>query len=521
MKGAPTLLVKVVLLFVVWEICGDLRLIADGALPSPTAILLQWWQDRDVYPRHIAATVWPACIGFLLGNAIAIAGALAFVLAPALERLMRGFNIAVFAIPPIAIGPVLIITLPGIWPQITLAAISVYFPTMVMTLLGLKDVDPRPIAVIRSYGGGNLAVLRWLRLRACLPGMLGGLRVAAPAAILGAILAEFGSGARWGLGSFLLGSLGRGNPARIWGIGLTATAMAALAYALCALLARRYTTSARATTIAAGTALETPRHAGWHRLADLALSLGAIAIPFVIWWAILAGFRVSPVIARSPLAVWTYLADGPGAAEARSTILQALGQSLPWAGIGLVIALFVALGLAILGVLWRGVTAALMPVSLILQTMPLVALTPIVVLVFGRGIATTLVVTVAVTFFPAFITIAQGLSQVPKPALDLLDVYGATRMQKLRFVSLPGSLPHVCAAARLVAPAALLGVMIAEWLATGYGLGNLLNEARGELDYGMIWAVAFVAIAVSVGFYQLVRLIETRVLSRFQPASGA
>jgi len=88
-------------------------------------------------------------------------------------------------------------------------------------------------------------------------------------------------------------------------------------------------------------------------------------------------------------------------------------------------------------------------------------------------------------------------------------------------VSLPGSLPHVCAAARLVAPAALLGVMIAEWLATGYGLGNLLNEARGELDYGMIWAVAFVAIAVSVGFYQLVRLIETRVLSRFQPASGA
>jgi len=227
------------------------------------------------------------------------------------------------------------------------------------------------------------------------------------------------------------------------------------------------------------------------------------------------------VIARGPLAVWTYLMSGPGAAEARGTILQALGQSLPWAGIGLVIALFVALGLAVLGVVWRGLTAALMPVSLVLQTMPLVALTPIVVLVFGRGIATTLVVTVAVTFFPAFITIAQGLSQVPKPALELLDVYGATRMQKLRFVSLPGSLPHVCAAARLVAPAALLGVMIAEWLATGYGLGNLLNEARGELDYGMIWAVAFVAIAVSVGFYQLVRLIETRVLSRFQPASGA
>ena len=522
MRGTTQRLVTVAVLFLLWELVGDLRWIADGALPSPSAILWQWWADREVYPPHIAATIGPACIGFLIGNGIAIAAAVAFVLAPTVERLMRGFNIAVFAIPPIAVGPVLVITLPGIWPQITLAAISVYFPTVVMTLLGLKDIDPRPVAVIRSYGGGKLAVLRWLRLRACLPALLGGLRVAAPAAILGSILAEFGGGARWGLGSFLLGSLGRGNPPRIWGIGLTATAMAALAYAVCALLARRYTAGAASVTMAASAALDAPpRHRGWHRVADAALTLGAFALPFVIWWAILAVSGVSPVIARTPLGVWHYLATDAGAAEARMTIWLALGQSLPWAGIGLLIALSVALGLAVLGVAWRGVTAALMPAALILQTMPLVALTPIVVLLFGRGIATTLVVTVAVTFFPAFITLAQGLSQVPRPALDLLDVYGASRWQKLRFISLPSALPHVCAAARLVAPAALLGVMIAEWLATGYGLGNLLNEARGELDYGMIWAVAFVAVSVSVLFYQCVQLVETRVLARFQPGPGA
>jgi ABC-type nitrate/sulfonate/bicarbonate transport system permease component len=62
--------------------------------------------------------------------------------------------------------------------------------------------------------------------------------------------------------------------------------------------------------------------------------------------------------------------------------------------------------------------------------------------------------------------------------------------------------------------------MIAEWLATGYGLGGLLNTARGELDYGMIWAVAFIAVAASVGFYQLVKLVEERLLNRFQPAAG-
>jgi ABC-type nitrate/sulfonate/bicarbonate transport system permease component len=297
--------ISIIVLFLIWEIVGDLGLVGDGALPSPSSVLRQWWADREVYPPHVAATVWPAFIGFLIGNAIAIGAAVTFVLAPALERLMRGFNIAVFAIPPIAIGPVLVITLPGIWPQITLAAISVYFPTVVMTLLGLKDVDPRPIAVIRSYGGGRFAVLRWLRLRACLPGMLGGLRVAAPAAILGSILAEFGGGARWGLGSFLLGSLGRGNPARIWGIGLTATAMAALAYGLCALLARRYTAAASSVTMAASAALDPPRrHGDWQRVSDGLLTVGALVLPFLIWWTILAvsGERRSPSGITSPRA---------------------------------------------------------------------------------------------------------------------------------------------------------------------------------------------------------------------------
>jgi ABC-type nitrate/sulfonate/bicarbonate transport system permease component len=511
-------LLRFLILLSVWEVLGRWHLVAQGALPAPSAILLQWWQDRAVYPPHIWATLEPALIGFVLGDAIAALAAIAFVLLPTFEGLMRGCNIAVFGIPPIALSPVLVITLPGEWPQIVLAAVGVYFPTMVLTLLGLRDIDARPIDVIRSYGGGDLAVLRFLRLRSCLPGFLSGLRVAAPAAILGSILAEFGSGARWGLGSFLLGSLGRGNPARIWGIGLTATAMAALAYGACAALGRLSSASTAAVTIAGGR-IDTRVASGRSRMQRVLLAFGAFLAPFVLWWAILKGFGVSPVIAKTPLGVWDYLVNAPDAADAREAIAQALRESLPPAGIGLGVALSVALGLAVMGLIWRSLTALFMPAALLLQTMPLVALTPMIVLLFGRGLAATLVVTVLITFFPAFITIAQGLSKVPQASLDLLDVYGAGRLQKLRLVSLPMSLPYLCAAARLVAPASLLGVMIAEWLATGYGLGNLLNTARGELDYGMIWAVAFVAVAVSVGFYQLMKLIEDGVLRRYGAAS--
>ncbi len=512
--------VSVIIALLAWEVLGDLHLVGQGALPSPSAILSQWWQDREIYPPHLWATLKPALIGFLAGNLIAAAAALAFVLVPGLERLMRGFNVAVFGIPPIALSPVLVITLPGIYPQIVLAAVAVYFPTMVMTLLGLQDIDPRPIDVIRSYGGGPLAVLRWLRLRSCLPGLLGGLRVAAPAAILGAILAEFGSGARWGLGSFLLGSLGRGDPARIWGIGLAATLMSATAYGLCALLARRSAASMTAVTIASGRIEAKAAGGGRSRALRVLLSMAALGVPFLIWWGVLKAFEISPVIARTPLGVWQYLVSEPAAADTRAEILQALQQSLPLAGLGLIIALALALVLAVLVNQWRALGAMLMPAALFLQTMPLVALAPILVLLFGRGMAATLVITVTVTFFPALITIAQGLSQVPAASLDLLSVYGAKRWQKLLLVSLPMCLPYLCAAARLTAPAALLGVMIAEWLATGYGLGGLLNTARGELDYGMIWAVAFIAVAASVGFYQLVKLIEERLLDRFQVTAG-
>jgi ABC-type nitrate/sulfonate/bicarbonate transport system permease component len=507
--------VWVLLLLALWEVSGDFHLIAQGAMPSPSAIIVQWWLDRADYPAHIWATLQPALLGFLIGNAIAVAAAVAFVLLPVLESLMRGVNVAVFGIPPIALSPVLVITLPGNWPQIVLAAVSVYFPTMVMTLLGLRDVDPRPIDVIHSYGGGSFAVLRWLRLRSCVPGLLGGLRVAAPAAILGAILAEFGSGARWGLGSFLLGSLGRADPARIWGIGLAATLISASAYGLCALLAQRSSASMLVVTIAGGKIEEKTRATGTSRILRGLLTLGAFAMPFFLWWGLLKGFGVSAVIAKTPLGLWQYLTS---AADAAESILQALGQSLPLAGVGLGVALIVALSLAVLGTIWCNLSAVLMPAAVLLQTMPLVALTPLIVLLFGRGFAATLVITVIVTFFPAFITISQGLAQVPKSPLDLLDVYGASRLQKILKVSLPMSLPYLCAAARLVAPAALLGVMIAEWLATGYGLGNLLNTARGELDYGMIWAVAFVAVAVSVGFYQVVKLIEEAVYRRVRLA---
>ena len=90
----PSNLVKVLEIltfFIVWELLGRLRIIADGALPSVSEILLKFWEDKKDYPEHIFATVEGAGYGFLIGNLIAILAGIIFALFPWANKIFRGF----------------------------------------------------------------------------------------------------------------------------------------------------------------------------------------------------------------------------------------------------------------------------------------------------------------------------------------------------------------------------------------------------------------------------------------------
>ena len=504
---------NLLILFAIWEVAGQLKLVAGGALPPLSDILLRLWADRADYPGHVAATVWSSTLGFVFGNVLAILAGVVFVLFPRVQRLARGVNIAIFALPAIAIAPILVLTLEGNAPRVVLAALGVYFVTMTATVVGLSPYDTRSADVIRAYGGGKWQVMKLVRLRGAIPDILGGLRVAAPNAVLGAILAEFGGGGRWGLGTYLLGSLGRGDPARLWGIGLTATVIAGLSYAVFAVISVRVLGSSRSVTL--NTALPPEESdATAPGLLRLALTVGAIGLPFLVWWAFIRLTGVPEMIAKTPWGVIDYLFLADASAMARAKLGAALMQTLPITALGMVAGLAFAFLLAISSRMMPGFIRAFMPVALVTQTMPLVALTPLLVLMLGRGVSVTLWITISVTFFPAFVLLVQGLQRVPQSVLDLPRAYGASAWKELRMVSIPAALPYLFAATRLTVPRALLGVMIAEWLATGTGLGNLLNQSRGYLDYGMIWTVASVSVCLSVAFYQVVLVIERRTLRR-------
>jgi sulfonate transport system permease protein len=498
----------------IWEVMSWSMPVVRDVVASPILILAQYWSEADLYVPHILATLRSASIGFILGNFVAVAAAILFCRFPAMESAFRGVNIALFAMPPIVVGPVLAIVFRGDLPQIILAALVVYFPTMVATLVGLRDIDPRLYDVINTYGGGGNAILRFVRLRSALPAILAGLRTAAPLSVLGSILGEFGSGVRWGLGSFLLGSLGDADPARLLGIGFAATGVATAGYGVFAWIGQRTVGSTLAVTIAPNRSPDQISDRRKYSSAqDAGILVVAVILPFFMWSLILRLSRISPIIAPGPMETLRYLVAGPESADARSALLAALRQTLPLAGLGMVCGIAAAFGVAALAVVRPAVAQTILPVALFLQSMPLVALVPLVMLIFGRDTAASIVMAILVVFFPAYVMLAQGFALVPRQARELVQVYGGNRAREFVLVSVPYATPYLFAAAKLVAPRALLGVMVAEWLLSGKGLGNLLNASRGLLDYDMVWAGAVASILIAVATYQTVSLIERLIRS--------
>ena len=492
-----------------WEVAGRFIPSVRSFIATPDSILAQYWTDSNLYIPHLLSTIRSASFGFLVGTLVAIAAAILFCRFPAVESVFQGVNIALFAMPAIVVGPVLAIIFSDNLPQIILAALIVYFPTMSAALVGLRDIDPRLPDVIRIYGGDSNAILRFVRLRSALPAIFAGLRVAAPLSILGAMLGEFGSGVRWGLGSFLLGSLGDADPARLLGIGFAATVLASVGYAAFGWLGKRAAGATMAVTIAADRSPDEISSVEKYSWAQRAALLAAAALlPFLLWWFVLRVSRISPIIAPGPLQTLRFLTTAPDSAGARGTLLSALNQTLPLAGIGMLLGIAAAFFVAAATVVLPALSKAILPLAMLLQSMPLVALVPLVLLLFGRDNAASVVIAVLVVFFPAFVLLAQGFALVPPAARELIQVYGGSRTRELFLVSVPYASSYLFAAAKLVAPRALLGVMVAEWLLSGKGLGNLLNSSRGLLDYDMVWAGAVVSIMVAIVAYEAISLIE-------------
>lgn len=246
-----------------------------------------------------------------------------------------------------------------------------------------------------------------------------------------------------------------------------------------------------------------------------------LAVVVGLWVLALRVFDVSSYVGKGPLDVVDILFVDEDAAELRSEIAGLLGRTLLDAGIGFVAGMLAAIVLAGVVVRYRAAESAVMPVALILQTVPLIALAPMLILLVGRGYPIVAVMSAVVVLFPALVNIVVGLRSVSPQMRDLVLVYGGSPMTVLRTVAFPSALPALFASVRIAVPGSMTGALLAEWLATGKGIGYAVISAAGRSQIGKVWALVVVITLVSLLLYLIAQLVEAAVLSRFGQAGRA
>lgn len=256
-------------------------------------------------------------------------------------------------------------------------------------------------------------------------------------------------------------------------------------------------------------------------------TLGAVLISgiilLILWHVIVSRSGVSPFIAKKPIDVWDYLTkdgvDGTAASH-RSHLMSLLWVTLGHAAIGFVFGVLASVIVSAIFVLVRPVEFMFMPIAMLLRTVPLLAMAPVIYVIFGSGLVTCALIGTIVVFFPLLVNVTLGLRSVSRQSADLVSVYGGNRFTILRKVAVPTSLPYFFAAMRIAVPGAITGAMLYEWLFTFEGMGAAVQSAKAQGDYAQIWAVTFTVTVVAIALYLVATFIESAVLAKWGPNAG-
>lgn len=240
-----------------------------------------------------------------------------------------------------------------------------------------------------------------------------------------------------------------------------------------------------------------------------------LLIGFGILWTVVA--RDSPYLLPPLSAVGEALTGNP------LFYLQNAWATLQVALVGLIIGFVVAYALAILVSELPLARRAIMPVAVVLNVTPLVAIAPALVVAFGFGPEPKLIVTALICFFPILIGVSTGLRSVPQAVLQVFTTLHASRLETLWRVRMPSALPYLFNALRIVFPLSIIGAVVAELAAPGAaeGLGTVISVASSNNRLAVVYA-AIVCLALMGSLLLLIiTTVENRALHWHDSRQGS
>lgn len=262
--------------------------------------------------------------------------------------------------------------------------------------------------------------------------------------------------------------------------------------------------------------LADPAHAGnptWRRVRAL-LPAATVALLLVVaweWYVRASGIRpqVLPAPSRVLAQGWAHRIDIAG--HAASTVQVTL--------IGFSVSLVVAWTLAIAVDFSPWLRRAFVPLFVVSQTLPIIAIAPLMIIWFGFGLLPKVIVIALVTFFPMTIGLIEGFAAADRDAGALLRSMGATRRQEFRYVRLPAALPRFFTALRIGITYAVVGAVFSEYVGATSGLGIYMATQKNSFRTDLVLAAVLVTAIVSLLLYLLTYVAE-RVVAPWALTSG-
>jgi NitT/TauT family transport system permease protein/putative hydroxymethylpyrimidine transport system permease protein len=244
-------------------------------------------------------------------------------------------------------------------------------------------------------------------------------------------------------------------------------------------------------------------------LAPLALIVGLLAA-----WELLARWD----LAADALNIQSFLLPPPSEiAEAlwrdRRLLAEDAWVTLTEVVLGFCLAAAVGVGFAVLIHLSETARRAVYPLLVGSQTIPIIAIAPVLVVWFGFGIGPKLAIVALICFFPITVNTLDGLRSVDPDLVKMMRTLGADRAQILRWAEAPSALPYAFSGAKIAVAVAVIGAVFGEWAGSDEGLGHLMQLASAQLLTARLFAAIVVLSVMAIGLFALLSLLERLVIT--------
>lgn len=235
-------------------------------------------------------------------------------------------------------------------------------------------------------------------------------------------------------------------------------------------------------------------------------SITAVAALLIIWQLLCTTGLIPSYMLPSPIEVMqAFVSEFPLLVENSAITLQE-------AFIGLFLGVSVGFCAAVLMDTFDILYKAFYPLLIITQTIPSVAIAPLLVLWFGYEMTPKIVLIVISTFFPVTVGLLDGFRSADKDAIGLLRSMGAARLQIFRYIKFPSALPQLFSGLRIAAAYSVVGAVISEWLGGFGGLGVYMTRVKKAFAFDKMFAVIFLISAISLALMALVGFAEKKCM---------